>query len=99
VGPINNLPLATSDSNDALNPNARPRGNFAGGFGICTPELWQYLVEQYGLAGRAYTSCKELGLLLFVLLTPSFLSLHFIDDIKGPGYGELRDSIVNWRLI
>ncbi|CAO3620529.1 unnamed protein product [Cunninghamella echinulata] len=77
VGPINNRPLATSPTDDTLNPKARPRGNFSGGFGIVTPTLWEYLVKTYGLEGRAYTS----------------------DDIKGPAYYELRESIVKWRLI
>ncbi|CAO3627472.1 unnamed protein product [Cunninghamella blakesleeana] len=77
VGPINNRPLATSDKDDTLNPKAKPKGNFSGGFGVCSPKLWHYLVETYGLEGKAYTS----------------------DDIKGPEYDELRQAIVDWRLI
>jgi hypothetical protein len=39
-----------------LNPLARPRGSFKGGFSIVTPALWDYLVETYGLIGEVYTS-------------------------------------------
>ncbi|KAL0096490.1 hypothetical protein J3Q64DRAFT_1816955 [Phycomyces blakesleeanus] len=73
-GPIPNHTLAGPD--DKLNPDARPRGNFAGGISIVTPYLWKYLVDTYGLSGNVYTS----------------------DDIKGPEYCELRQSIADWRL-
>ncbi|KAI8067608.1 hypothetical protein BC940DRAFT_301143 [Gongronella butleri] len=76
-GPVNNKPLAISDDDSTLNPNARPKGNFVGGFGVVTPELWDYLVDTYGLEGEIYTS----------------------DDIQGPEYAELRQSIIDWRLI
>ncbi|KAG0177139.1 hypothetical protein DFQ28_000820 [Apophysomyces sp. BC1034] len=54
VGPIMNEPLEAEDGK--INPNARPRGTFCGGFSIVTPHLWHYLVETYGLAGKEFTS-------------------------------------------
>lgn len=60
VGPINNRPLAISPTDDTLNPKAKPKGNFSGGFGICSYKLWHYLVDTYGLEGRAYTSGNKI---------------------------------------
>ncbi|ORX50881.1 hypothetical protein DM01DRAFT_1408875 [Hesseltinella vesiculosa] len=76
-GPVNNLPLAISEEDDTLDPSARPKGNFVGGFGIITPELWYYLTDTYGLVGSTYTS----------------------DDIQGAEYDDLRQAIIDWRLI
>ncbi|KAI7866580.1 hypothetical protein BDF14DRAFT_812742 [Spinellus fusiger] len=73
-GPIPNGTLAGPEGR--LNPEARPRGNFTGGFSIVTPSLWEYLVATYGLTGDVYTS----------------------DDITGPEYYDLRQSIEDWRL-
>ncbi|KAF7728901.1 hypothetical protein EC973_005296 [Apophysomyces ossiformis] len=54
VGPVTNMPLEAEDGK--VNPSARPRGAFSGGFSIVTPHLWHYLVETYGLAGKEFTS-------------------------------------------
>lgn len=60
--PIANDQLSAGDGR--LNPEARPRGAFSGGFSIVTPNLWKYLVETYGLVGKEYSSGKLIKLKL-----------------------------------
>ncbi|KAI8377708.1 uncharacterized protein BYT42DRAFT_533320 [Radiomyces spectabilis] len=73
VGPIDNTALA--DENGRLNPSARPRGAFSGGFSIVTPELWNYLVETYGLLGPAFGAEDAQG--------PAYDELHKAIDNWG----------------
>lgn len=58
-GPVTNKGL--EDEQGRLNPDARPRGAFSGGFSIVTPHLWEYLVKTYGLSGKAHCSTDIQG--------------------------------------
>ncbi|KAI8149666.1 hypothetical protein BJV82DRAFT_662952 [Fennellomyces sp. T-0311] len=63
------------DESGKLNADARPRGGFTVAFSIVTPRLWNYLVDTYGLSGKAFQSNEIQG--------PEYAALwKSIDDWK-----------------
>ncbi|KAI9276767.1 hypothetical protein BDA99DRAFT_494084 [Phascolomyces articulosus] len=74
VEPITNKAL--EDEDGLLNRDARPKGGSTTAFSIVTPKLWNYLVQTYGLSGKAFQSNEIQG-------RPEYTKLwQSIDDWK-----------------